>query len=213
MGPCSQQWMELRMRVILISWLSWLATSSTSKTSFQTHTHTNTQNKLHTHADTRTLWHLPRRQKGWEVRELGAQGQRWKTQRTGKKKRNTKRPETWFVDGEVVDLISRDHYQHHKTMNVICIPLPFLVLHALTHASLAFVIMDHRRFSIRAVVFVFSLIVLAGLTHFTCFQRLKITASDAVCTWRILVTASLSYISHYHNLLLTWFIIRTLVNY
>lgn len=49
-------------------------------------------------------------------------------------------------------------------------------------------------------------------THFTCFQWLKITARDALCTWRILVTVPLSYISHYHNLLLTWFIIRTLVN-
>lgn len=58
----------------------------------------------------------------------------------------------------------------------------------------------------------FSVIVLAGLTHFTYFQWLKITARDALCTWRILVTVPLSYISHYHNLLLTWFIIRTLVN-
>lgn len=54
--------------------------------------------------------------------------------------------------------------------------------------------------------------VLAGLIHFTCFQLLKITARDVVCTWRILVTVPLCYISHYHNLLLTWFIIRTLVN-
>lgn len=42
MGPCAQWWMELRMRVMLISWLLWPATSSRSKSTQHTQTHAGT---------------------------------------------------------------------------------------------------------------------------------------------------------------------------
>lgn len=195
MGPCARGWMELRMRVILISWLLWLATSSTSKHSHHTHTHTRAQK--HTHACTHLLapalrasgkleslvdWGKGEEEKTWYIETLSVDG-----------KVIHFIPCLWSHQGrnDVGDTVS---IMWHRFLEIICISL---LTFTSTNPSgtlvfLPCIIMDHCSFSISTFVFTFWLEAFVGLTHFICFQWLKITSRDAVCTWRILVTVPLS---------------------
>ena len=113
MGPCARVWMELRMRLILISWLLWLATSSTSKPPHHTHTHTH------------TCWHLTKEQekRGERSGSWGGLGQSWQRKLRGERWNKTYEIEMLNVDGGVIHFISSlwSHQGSNDDGNTVCI--------------------------------------------------------------------------------------------